>query len=178
MAKTQQKAMEIKRRESKIVTKKRRVILDIATLLEKGIKTLDPEIFMWTHTKKNYDKHVEQMENWKDIVEKRLGFKSKACYVVFNGLGSIDAQCHVGISEHILDQGHKYLLAHKDKVYAISKQFIKDVFGICVEGYVEESKRQVSKSLVIQTLQSCRLALANFSTDQWNTKNLGLPYFF
>ncbi len=24
---------------------------------------------MWTHMKKNYDKHVEQMENYKDIVE-------------------------------------------------------------------------------------------------------------
>jgi hypothetical protein len=24
---------------------------------------------MWTQTKHNYDKHVEQMENWKDIVE-------------------------------------------------------------------------------------------------------------
>ncbi len=47
----------------------------------------------------------------------------------------------------------------------------------CVEGYVEESKRQVSKSLAVQTLQSCRLALANSSIDQWNVKSLGLPYF-
>ncbi len=32
--------------------------------------------------------------------------------------------------------------------------FIKgvDVFGVCVDGYVEESKRHVNKSLVVQTL--------------------------
>ncbi len=29
---------------------------------------------------------------------------------------------------------------HKDKVYVISKQLIVDVFGICVEGYVEYLK--------------------------------------
>jgi hypothetical protein len=43
--------------------------LDKATLLEKGIKILDPNRFMWTQTKHNYDKHVEWMENWKDIDE-------------------------------------------------------------------------------------------------------------
>jgi len=46
-----------------------------------------------------------------------------------------------------------------------------------VKGYVEELKGQVNKSLAIQALQSCRLAPANFFTYQWNTKNLGLPYF-
>jgi hypothetical protein len=25
--------------------------------------------FMWIQTKQNYDKHVERMENWKDISE-------------------------------------------------------------------------------------------------------------
>ncbi len=49
--------------------KRRHIILDRATLLEKGIKILDPERFMLTQTKQNYDKDVEQMENWKDIVE-------------------------------------------------------------------------------------------------------------
>jgi hypothetical protein len=45
-----------------------------------------------------------------------------------------------------------------------------------VKGYVKELKGKVSKCLVIQTLQNCRLALANSSTNQWNAKNLGLPY--
>jgi hypothetical protein len=76
--------------------------------------------------KQNYDKHVEQMENWKDI---------------------------------------------------IIKQLIVDGFGVCAKGYVEEPKRQVSKSLEIQALQSCRLAPINYFVDQWNAKNLGVPYF-
>jgi len=59
--------MEIERCESKTIVKRIHMILNKATLLEKGIKILDPECFMWTHMKKNYDKHIERMENWKDI---------------------------------------------------------------------------------------------------------------
>jgi hypothetical protein len=44
--------------------------LDKATLLEKGIQIIDPKHFMWTQMKHNYDKHIEWMENWKDIVVK------------------------------------------------------------------------------------------------------------
>jgi len=43
--------MEMERREVEVVMKRRRVILDIITLLEKGIKILDPKHFMWTQTK-------------------------------------------------------------------------------------------------------------------------------
>jgi hypothetical protein len=52
---------------------------------------------------------------------------------------------------------------HKDKVYVINKQLTVDVFGVCVEGYVEESKGHVSESLTVQALQSCRLTPVNFS---------------
>jgi hypothetical protein len=38
---------------------------------------------------------------------------------------------------------------HKDKVYVINKQLIVNVFGVCVDGYVEEPKGQVNKSLVV-----------------------------
>jgi hypothetical protein len=76
-----------------------------------------------------------------------------------------------------LIKGTNIYFGHKNKVYVISKQLVVNVFGVCVEGYVEESKGQVDKSLVVQALQSCRLALANSFADQWNTKNLGLPYF-
>jgi TPP-dependent indolepyruvate ferredoxin oxidoreductase alpha subunit len=48
MAKTQQKAMEMERRESEVVAKRRCIIMDRATLLEKGIKIPDPDRFMWT----------------------------------------------------------------------------------------------------------------------------------
>ncbi len=61
--------MEIERCELEAIAKRRCAFLDIVTLLEKGIKIQDPKQFMWTQTKQNYDKHVEQMENWKDIVE-------------------------------------------------------------------------------------------------------------
>jgi hypothetical protein len=33
------------------------------------------------------------------------------------------------------------------------------------------------KSLIVHALQSCRLALANSSIDQWNAKSLGLACF-
>jgi hypothetical protein len=53
----------MERHEVEAVVKRRRVILDRATLLEKVIKILDPKRFMWTQTKQNNDKHVEWMEN-------------------------------------------------------------------------------------------------------------------
>jgi hypothetical protein len=59
MAEAQQRAMEMERRELKVVVKRKRVILHITTVLEKGIKILNLEQFMWTQTKQNYDKHVE-----------------------------------------------------------------------------------------------------------------------
>ncbi len=51
MAEAQQRAMEMERRELKVVVKRKRVILHITTVLEKGIKILDLEQFMWTQTK-------------------------------------------------------------------------------------------------------------------------------
>jgi hypothetical protein len=48
-----------------------------------------------------------------------------------------------------LIKGVDIFLGHKDKVYAISKQLIVDVFGVCAKGYVEDPKGQVNKSLAI-----------------------------
>jgi DNA-directed RNA polymerase subunit RPC12/RpoP len=48
MAKYNEGRWRSKRCESKIVVKRRHAIMDKATLLEKGIKILDPERFMWT----------------------------------------------------------------------------------------------------------------------------------
>jgi hypothetical protein len=39
-----------------------------------------------------------------------------------------------------LINGANIYFGHKDKVYVISKQLIIDVFGVCVEGYIEELK--------------------------------------
>jgi ribosomal protein L32E len=48
MVEAQQRAMEMERRESEVVVKKRCAILDRAIFLEKGIKILNPKRFMWT----------------------------------------------------------------------------------------------------------------------------------
>jgi hypothetical protein len=59
------------------------------------------------------------------------------CSFVYDGLASTNAQCHVEIFKHILDQRHRYIFfGHKDKVYVISKQLIVNVFGVCAKGYV------------------------------------------
>ncbi len=77
----------------------------------------------------------------------------------------------------LLIKGKNIYFGHKDKVYVISKQLIVDVFGVCVEGYVNDPKGQASKSLTVQALQSYRLTPTNSSTYQWNAKCLGFPYF-
>jgi hypothetical protein len=48
MVETQQRAMEMEQHEVEAVAKRRRAILDKATLLENDIKILDPKRFMWT----------------------------------------------------------------------------------------------------------------------------------
>jgi hypothetical protein len=68
MEKTQQRLIEMDQCEAKVITKRKCIILDRATLLEKNTKIPYLECFMWTQTKHNYDKHIERMENWKDIV--------------------------------------------------------------------------------------------------------------
>ncbi len=67
----------MERHEAKVVVKRRHIILDRATLLEKGIKILNPKHFMWTQTKQNNDKHVEWMENQRDTT-KGKNWASKA----------------------------------------------------------------------------------------------------
>jgi hypothetical protein len=48
-----------------------------------------------------------------------------------------------------LIKGVDIYFRHKDKVYVINKQLIKDVFGMCMEEYVEEPKGKVNKSLAV-----------------------------
>ncbi len=44
-------------------------------------------------------------------------------------------------------KGTNIYFEHNDKVYVINKELTIDVFRVCVEGYVENPKGQVSKSL-------------------------------
>ncbi len=48
-----------------------------------------------------------------------------------------------------LIKGTNIYFGHKDKVYVISKQLVVDVFRVYAEGYAEEPKGQVDKSLAV-----------------------------
>ncbi len=132
---------------------------------------------MWTQTKQNYDKHIERMENQKDIATKEdWACKARLVPLCLMGWEAPMPNVMLEFLNTFLIKGADIYFGHKDKVYVISKHLIVDVFGVCEETYVKKPKGQVSKSLVIQTLQSYRLAPTNSSTDQWNAKSLGLPY--
>jgi len=49
--------------------KRHATIMDRAILLNKHICIPNHDQFMWRQIRQNYDKHVEKMENWKDISE-------------------------------------------------------------------------------------------------------------
>jgi hypothetical protein len=61
--------MEIERNELKVVAKKKHVILDTMTLLEKGIKILDPKHSCGHKQNKIMISMLSRRTNWKDIVE-------------------------------------------------------------------------------------------------------------
>ncbi len=108
---------------------------------------------MWIHKKQNYDKHVEQIENQKDIDEEK-DWASKARLVTLFLMDQEASMLDVKLEflNTFLIKGTHIYFRHKNKVYVISEQLIVDVFGVCVERYVEDPKRQVSKSLAIHAL--------------------------
>ncbi len=163
--------------EVKAIAKRRRAILNKATLLDKSIKIPNLERFMWTQLKQNYGKHIEWMENQKDIIVKE-NWASKARLVPLFSMGWEVLMPNVMLEflNTFLIKGTNIYFGHKDQVYIIIKQLIVDVFGVCAKGYVEESKGHVRKSLVVQTLHTCRLAPSNSFVDQWNVESLGLLY--
>jgi len=111
MVEIEQRLMEMEQREAKMVVKRRHAILSRATLLEKGIKIPNPKHFMWTQMKYNYDKHIKQMENWKDIVaEKDWASKTRLVPSFLMGWEALKNRCNVGISKHIFYQRCRYLL--------------------------------------------------------------------
>ncbi len=178
MAEAQRRAMEMEQCEMQVVVKRRHIILNKATLLEKDIKILNLERFMWTQMKQNYDKHVEQMKNWKDIATKEnWAFKARLVPLFLMGWEASMPDVMLEFLNTFLIKGIYIYFGHKDKVYVINKLLIVDVFRVCAEGCVKEQKGQVSKSLIVHALQNIRLAPANSSTNQWNAKSLGLPYF-
>jgi hypothetical protein len=49
-------------------------------------------------------------------------------------------------------KGTNIYFGYQDQVYVINKQLIVDVFGVYVEGYVENSKGQVNKIVALHAL--------------------------
>ncbi len=102
---------------------------------------------MWTQIKQNYDKHVEQMEKWKDIIkEENQAFKARLVPMFLMDQQTLMLDVMREFLNTFLIKGIDIYFGHKDKVYVINKQLILDVFRVCVDGYVEEPKRQVNKS--------------------------------
>ncbi len=100
------------------------------------------------------------------LLRKKTRLLKQGLFLFFYGLACTNDQCN----------GANIYFGHKDRVYVIHKQLTIDVFGMCVDGYVEKPKGHVNKSLVVQALQSCRLTPAKFFANQWNAKSLDLPY--
>jgi len=145
--------MEMEQREVEAVVKRRRPILNKATLLKKGSKIPNFEHFMWTQMKHNYDKHIMWMENWKDIAMKEdWVFKAVLVPLFLMGWETLMLDVMLEFLNTFLIKGANIYFGHKDKVHVINKQLTIDVFGVCVEGYVEEPKGQVNNSLVVQAL--------------------------
>jgi hypothetical protein len=87
---------------------------------------------MWTWTKQNYDKHVEQMENWKDIVEEKdLDFKVRLVPLFLMGWEALMPDVMLEFLNTFFIKGTYIYFGHKDQVYVIIKQLIIDVFGVC-----------------------------------------------
>jgi hypothetical protein len=91
--------------------------------------------------KQNYEKYVEWMENWKDIVDEE-DWASKVGLVPLFLMGWEALLLNVMLEflNTFLFIGANIYFGHKVGVYIINKQLIVDVFGVCVEGYVEEPK--------------------------------------
>ncbi len=106
--------MEMEQREVEVVMKKRRVIFDKSTHLEKAIKILNLQHFMWTQKKQNYDKHIKRMENQKDIATK----KDQASKVGFlMGWEILMSNVMLEFLNTFLIKGVDIYFGHKDKVY-------------------------------------------------------------
>ncbi len=153
--------------------RKHAIIMDITTLLDKGICIPDPNQFMWIQTKQNYEKHVERTKDQKDInEEEKWAFKGRLVILFTMNQETPMPNIMLEFLNAFVIKGTYIYFGYLDKVYVIKKQMIIDVFGVCLEGYVEDLKGQVSKIVTLQALSSCRITSTNSTRDQWNAKSL------
>ncbi len=88
--------------------RRRATMLDRTTLLERGIHILDLDKFMWIQTKQKYDKHVDRLENWKDINEEEEWVNKTRLIILF--FMKWEAPIfNVRIFEHFCNRKHIYL---------------------------------------------------------------------
>jgi hypothetical protein len=81
------------------------------------------------------------MENLKDIVEEEnWGFKVWLIPLFLMDWQALMPNVMLEFMNTFLIKGTNIYFRHKDKVYVINKQLIIDVFGVCVDEYVEEPK--------------------------------------
>jgi hypothetical protein len=77
---------------------------------------------MWTQTKHNYDKHVEWMENWKDIaMEEDWDSKARLIPLFLMGWETSMPNVMLEFLNTLLIKGVNIYFRHKDKVYVINK---------------------------------------------------------
>ncbi len=97
-------------------------IMDIATLLDKGICIPDPDRFMWIQTKQNYDKHVERMEKQKDIIEKEEWVSKTGLVILFlMNLEALMPNIMLEFLNTFAIKGTYIYFGYQDKVYVINK---------------------------------------------------------
>jgi hypothetical protein len=96
---------------------------------------------MWIQMKKNYDKHVERMENWKDINEEEEWASKVGLATLF--LMNWEAPMPNIMLEFLNTfniKGTHIYFGYQDKVYVINKQLTINVLEYVQKGVYKTQK--------------------------------------
>jgi len=134
--KVQPSAMEIDMNAlGSVEVKRHAIIMDKATLLDKGIRIPNLNRFMWIQTKQNYDKHVKRLENWKDISEKEeWAFKARLVTLFMMNWEAPMPNIMLEFLNTFVIKSTNIYFGYQDKVYVISKQLIVSVLESVQKG--------------------------------------------
>lgn len=104
-------------------------IMDKATLLDKCSCIPNLDQFMWIQMKQNYDKHVQRMENQKDISgEEEWASKVGLVTMFLMNWEALMPNIMLKFLNLFVIKGQYIYFGYHDNVYVISKQLIVDVF--------------------------------------------------
>jgi hypothetical protein len=101
--------------------RRKTTMLDRATLLERGIRILDPDRFMWIQTKQNYEKHVERLGNWKDINEEEEWVEKARLITLFFKWEALILDIMLEFLNTFVIKSTNIYFGYKDKVYVIKR---------------------------------------------------------